>query len=42
MWSQRRHITNMEIYGKNAEKFLALRPSFINKNDNSDRYELNN
>ncbi len=42
MWSQRRHITDVEIYGKNAERFLSLRPSFENKNDKSDRYEFNN
>ncbi len=41
MWSQRRHITDVEIYGKNAERFLSLRPSFENKNDKSDRYECN-
>ncbi|CAF0915175.1 unnamed protein product [Rotaria sp. Silwood1] len=35
MCSQRRHITDMEIYGKNAEKFLTLRPSFANKNNNN-------
>lgn len=33
--SQRRHITDIEIYGKNAERFLSLRPSFTNKNDNN-------
>jgi len=32
----------VEIYGKNAERFLSLRPSFENKNDKSDRYEFNN
>jgi hypothetical protein len=31
----------VEIYGKNAERFLSLRPSFENKNDKSDRYECN-
>ncbi|CAF0775029.1 unnamed protein product [Rotaria sordida] len=36
MCSQRRHITDVEIYGKNAERFLALRPSVSNKNDNKD------
>jgi hypothetical protein len=36
MCSQRRHITDVEIYGKNAERFLSLRPSFSNKT-NSDR-----
>jgi hypothetical protein len=39
MFSQRRHITEVEIYGKNAERFLLLRPSFTNKNNNTDRYE---
>ncbi len=34
MLSQRRHITDVEIYGKNAERFLSLRPLFTNKNDN--------
>ncbi|CAF1318272.1 unnamed protein product [Adineta ricciae] len=33
MWSQRRHIVDMEIYGKNAERFLSLQSSFVNKND---------
>lgn len=37
MCSQRRHITDVEIYGKNAEKFLTLRPSFTNKINNNDR-----
>ncbi|CAF3378729.1 unnamed protein product [Rotaria sp. Silwood1] len=36
MCSQRRHITDVEIYGKNAERFLSLRPSFSNKNTNKD------
>ena len=36
MHSQRRHITDVEIYGKNAERFLSLRPSFTN---NTDKYE---
>ncbi|CAF3564829.1 unnamed protein product [Rotaria socialis] len=36
MCSQRRHITNVEIYGKNAEKFLTLRPSFANKTNDKD------
>lgn len=31
MCSQRRHITDVEIYGKNAERFLSLRPSFSNR-----------
>ena len=31
MCSQRRHITDVEIYGKNAERFLSLRPSFANR-----------
>lgn len=35
MCSQRRHITDVEIYGKNAERFLSLRPSFSTKNSNS-------
>ncbi|CAF2691561.1 unnamed protein product [Rotaria sp. Silwood2] len=39
MCSQRRHITDMEIYGKNAEKFLTLRPSFANKNNNTNSTE---
>ncbi|CAF1145980.1 unnamed protein product [Adineta steineri] len=39
MLSQRRHITDVEIYGKNAEKFLTLRPSFSNRNDNTDSIE---
>lgn len=34
MCSQRRHITDVEIYGKNAERFLSLRPSFSTKNVN--------
>ncbi|CAF4605719.1 unnamed protein product, partial [Rotaria sp. Silwood2] len=34
MCSQRRHISDVEIYGKNAERFLSLRPSFSNKNSN--------
>ncbi|CAM4917867.1 unnamed protein product, partial [Rotaria socialis] len=34
MCSQRRHITDVEIYGKNAERFLSLRPSFSSKNSN--------
>ena len=29
MCSQRRHITDVEIYGKNAERFLSLRPSCV-------------
>jgi hypothetical protein len=37
MCSQRRHITDVEIYGKNAERFLLLRPSFSNKSINSDK-----
>jgi hypothetical protein len=37
MCSQRRHITDVEIYGKNAERFLLLRPSFSNKNINTDK-----
>ncbi len=36
MCSQRRHITDVEIYGKNAERFLSLRPSFASKNNNID------
>ncbi|CAF4498014.1 unnamed protein product [Rotaria socialis] len=36
MCSQRRHITDVEIYGKNAEKFLTLRPSFANKTNDKD------
>ncbi len=36
MCSQRRHITDVEIYGKNAERFLLLRPSFSNKNNHTD------
>lgn len=32
MHSQRRHITDVEIYGKNAERFLSLAPSFTSKN----------
>lgn len=40
MCSQRRHITDVEIYGKNAERFLALRSSFSNPNSSTDqRYE---
>ncbi|CAF1111726.1 unnamed protein product [Rotaria sordida] len=35
MCSQRRHITDVEIYGKNAEKFRTLRPSFSNKTNNT-------
>jgi len=35
MCSQRRHITDVEIYGKNAERFLSLRPSFETKNNNN-------
>ncbi|UJR16017.1 hypothetical protein I4U23_002931 [Adineta vaga] len=36
MCSQRRHITDVEIYGKNAERFLSLRPSFSkDSNENS-------
>ena len=35
MCSQRRHITDVEIYGKNAERFLSLRPSFATKTDKS-------
>jgi hypothetical protein len=27
----------VEIYGKNAERFLLLRPSFSNKNINTDK-----
>ena len=30
MCSQRRHITDVEIYGRNAERFLSLRPVFAN------------
>ena len=40
MCSQRCHITNVETYEKNAERFLALRPSFMNKNHHVDRYEF--
>ncbi|CAF2092494.1 unnamed protein product [Rotaria magnacalcarata] len=36
MCSQRRHIGDVEIYGKNAEKFLTLRPSFTNKTNDKD------
>jgi hypothetical protein len=39
MCSQRRHITDVEIYGKNAERFLSLRPSFSNTNNTANRYE---
>ncbi|CAF0774051.1 unnamed protein product [Didymodactylos carnosus] len=33
MCSQKRYIGDMEIYGKNVERFLSLRPSFLNKNN---------
>ncbi|CAF3663299.1 unnamed protein product [Adineta steineri] len=36
MCSQRRHITDVEIYGKNAERFLSLRPTLSkDSNENS-------
>ena len=35
MYSQRRHITDVEIYGKNAEKFLSLTPIFANQKSDS-------
>lgn len=37
MWSQRRYINDMEIYGKNAERFLSLKPTFASKEKRSNR-----
>ena len=40
MCSQRCHITNVGIYGKNAERFLSLRPSYTKKNNHTHRYKF--
>lgn len=39
MCSQRRYITDVEIYGKNAERFLSLRHSGVETNESTDRYD---